>query len=171
MRPHELTIAEILKSNGYKTGIFGKVHLGSGQPDSPCNPSGMGFDEWTVGLNFFDNDPYLSANGKVKQYKGKGSVILMDEALKFLKKNKDQGPMFTIIWFPSPHDHSEKSLLSPFLVRWQKNAPYYREITLLDQELGRLRKELKDMKIADNTILWYCSDNGGTCRSHLRRKS
>ena len=161
MRPHELTIAEILKKNGYKTGIFGKVHLGSGQPDSPCNPSGMGFDEWTVGLNFFDNDPYLSSNGKVKQFKGKGSVILMDEALKFLEKNKDQGPMFTIIWFPSPHDPFREIPDGPSLYDGQKHAAYYREITLLDQQLGRLRSELKEMNIANDTILWYCSDNGG----------
>jgi len=161
MRPHELTIAEILKANGYKTGIFGKVHLGSGQPNSPCNPSGMGFDEWTVGLNFFDNDPYLSDNGKVKQYKGKGSVILMDEALKFLKKHKDSGPSFTIIWFPSPHDPFREVPAGPSLYDGKKHAPYYREITLLDQQLGRLRKELRNMNIADNTILWYFSDNGG----------
>ncbi|HAH46090.1 MAG TPA: N-acetylgalactosamine 6-sulfate sulfatase, partial [Planctomycetaceae bacterium] len=66
MRPHEQTIAETLKAAGYVTGIFGKVHLGSGQPDSPCNPSGMGFDEWVIGLNFFDNDPYLSRMGKIE---------------------------------------------------------------------------------------------------------
>ena len=161
MRPHELTIAEILKTNGYKTGIFGKVHLGSGQPDSPCNPSGMGFDEWTVGLNFFDNDPYLSKKGKVKQFKGKGSVILMDEALKFLEENKNKGPLFSIIWFPSPHDPFREIPAGPSLYDDKKHAPYYREITLLDQQLGRLRTELRKMNIADNTILWYCSDNGG----------
>ena len=43
----------------------------------------------------------------------------------------------------------------------RKMAAYYREITLLDQQLGRLRKKLRDLEIADNTLLWYCSDNGG----------
>ena len=43
----------------------------------------------------------------------------------------------------------------------KKYAGYYREITLLDQQVGRLRNELKSMGIANNTILWYCSDNGG----------
>ena len=81
MRPHEQTIAETLKAAGYVTGIFGKVHLGSGQPDSPCNPTGMGFDEWVIGLNFFDNDPYLSRNGKIEHRKGKGSVIAMDDTM------------------------------------------------------------------------------------------
>lgn len=162
MRPHEQTIAETLKAVGYTTGIFGKVHIGSGQPDSPCNPSGMGFDEWVIGLNFFDNNPYLSRNGTVAHRKGKGSVVLMDDAIAFLKKHKDGNrPLFTVIWFPSPHDPHQEVPAGPSLYDGQKRAGYYREITLLDQQLGRLRSELKRMQIADNTILWYCSDNGG----------
>jgi len=162
LRPHEQTIAETLKEAGYVTGIFGKVHLGSGQPDSPCNPTGMGFDEWVIGLNFFDNDPYLSRNGKVEHFKGKGSVILMDEALQFLKKHHggDQ-PMFTVIWFPSPHDPHREIPEGPVLYDGKPRAGYFREITLLDQQLGRLRGEIRKMGIAENTVLWYCSDNGG----------
>ncbi|MFT7516079.1 MAG: arylsulfatase A-like enzyme [Candidatus Omnitrophota bacterium] len=165
LRPQETTIAERLKSAGYVTGIFGKVHLGSGQPDTPSNPSGMGFDEWVVGLNFFDNDPYLSRNGVVEHRKGKGSVILMDDALAFLEKHqaKDQ-PMFTVIWFPSPHDPHREVPEGSSLYDGKPHAGYYREITLLDQQVGRLRAELRRMKIADNTLLWYCSDNGGLVR-------
>lgn len=166
MRPHEQTIAETLKAAGYVTGIFGKVHLGSGQPDSPCNPSGMGFDEWVIGLNFFDNDPYLSRNGRIEHRKGKGSVIAMDDALTFLRKHKDgDPPMFAIVWFPSPHDPHQEVPEGPPLYVGEKQAGYYREITLLDQQVGRLRDELRNMHIADNTILWYCSDNGGLVES------
>lgn len=162
MRPHEQTIAESLKEAGYVTGIFGKLHLGSGQPESPCNPSGMGFDEWVVGLNFFDNDPFLSRNGMIEHHKGKGSVVLMDEALSFLKKHKDgDRPIFAVIWFPSPHDPHEELPDGPSLYDGRKHAGYYREITLLDQQFGRLRGQLKQMGLAENTILWYCSDNGG----------
>ena len=162
MRPHEKTIAETLKSAGYVTGIFGKVHLGSGQPDSPCNPTGMGFDEWVIGLNFFDNDPYLSRNGKIEHRKGKGSVLTMDDALAFINKHKDGGnPMFTVVWFPSPHDPHQEIPDGPSLYDGEKHAGYYREITLLDQQVGRLRRELRQVGIAENTILWYCSDNGG----------
>ena len=162
MRPHEQTIAESLKEAGYVTGIFGKVHLGSGQPESPCNPSGMGFDEWVIGLNFFDNDPYLSRNGKIEHFQGKGSVIAMDEALAFLDKHKQSDhPMFAVVWFPSPHDPHQEVPDGPSLYDGKKQAGYYREITLLDQQVGRLRHKLRDMDIANNTILWYCSDNGG----------
>jgi arylsulfatase A-like enzyme len=162
MRPHEQTIAETLKAAGYVTGIFGKLHLGSGQPDSPCNPGGMGFDEWVVGLNFFDNNPYLSHNGRVEHHKGKGSVILMDEAISFLKKHKDgDQSMFAVVWFSSPHDPHRELPDGPSLYDGRKHAGYYREITLLDQQVGRLRDELRGMGIAEHTILWYCSDNGG----------
>jgi len=162
LRPQEQTIGETLKAAGYVTGLFGKLHLGSGQPDSPCNPGGMGFDEWVIGLNFFDNDPYLSRNGKIEHRKGKGSVILMDDALAFLKKHRnDNRPIFTVIWFPSPHDPHQEVPDGPSLYNGRKDAGYYREITLLDQQIGRLRGDLRQMGIAENTILWYCSDNGG----------
>lgn len=162
MRPHEQTIAETLKAAGYITGIFGKVHLGSGQPDSPCNPTGMGFDEWVIGLNFFDNDPYLSRKGTIEHRKGKGSVLAMDDALAFLKRNKEHDhPMFMVVWFPSPHDPHQEVPEGPALYNGKKQAGYYREITLIDQQVGRLRRELRALDIADNTIVWYCSDNGG----------
>lgn len=162
MRPHEYTLAEALKSAGYRTGIFGKVHLGSGQPHSPCNPTGMGFDEWVIGLNFYDNDPYLSRDGEIEHRQGKGSVLAMDDALAFLEKHKDgEHPLFTVIWFPSPHDPHQEKPDGPELYQGKKQAGYFREITLLDQQVGRLRKKLRDLKMADNTILWYCSDNGG----------
>lgn len=162
MREKEITIAETLKAKGYVTGIFGKVHLGSGQPDSPANPSAMGFDEWVIGLNFFDNDPYLSHNGVVKQRKGKGSVILMDDTIEFLKKhNGGDKPIFTVVWFPSPHDPHSEVPDGPELYAGKPMAGYYREITLLDQQVGRLRRELRSLGMAENTILWYTSDNGG----------
>ncbi len=162
LRPHEQTIGETLKGAGYVTGLFGKLHLGSGQPGTPCNPGGMGFDEWVIGLNFFDNNPYLSRNGEIERRKGKGSVILMDDTIAFLTKHKDgPRPMFAVAWFPSPHSPHVEVPAGPSRYKGKAMAAYYREITLLDQQVGRLRKELKTMGIADNTILWYCSDNGG----------
>lgn len=167
MRPQEQTIGETLNAAGYKTGFFGKFHLGSAQPDSPCNPSGMGFDEWVIGLNFFDNDPFLSRNGVIEQRKGKGTELVVDDAIQFLRKHKaGSQPLFAVVWFPSPHDPHQEKPDGPSLYDDRQNAGYYREITLLDRQLGRLRNELRDLNLADNTILWYCSDNGGLVAKH-----
>ena len=168
MRPDEQTIAEQLGKAGYATGHFGKWHIGSVQPDSPTSPGGAGFDEWLSGLNFFDNDPYLSRNGKYLQIKGAGTVISMDATLGFLSKHKSGSkPMFTVTWFPSPHGpHPEipqgmKNAASLYQNQRTSKPGYFREITLLDQQVGRLRQHLRKLGIENNTLLLYCSDNGG----------
>jgi len=167
MRPDETTLAEALKSTGYVTGFFGKWHIGSVQKESPTCPGQVGFDDWLAGLNFFDLNPYLSKNGTFVHPKGQGSVITMDATLEFLKKHKDGGkPMFVMTWFPAPHaPHKEKPANTPGIDGLYKNAGkwkgYYLEISLVDQQVGRLRKALRNMDIADNTIVWFCSDNGG----------
>jgi arylsulfatase A-like enzyme len=86
----------------------------------------------------------------------------MDEALAFLDKHKGQNqPVLAVIWLPSPHDPHQELPDGPSLYDDQPHAGYYQEITLLDQQVGRLRRELRRMNMADDTILWYCSDNGG----------
>ena len=162
LHPKEETLPQVLRKAGYVTGMFGKYHIGSGQPDSPCNPEAMGFDEWKIGLNFFDMDPHLSHNGTVVPRKGKGSVLLMDDTIEFLMKHHaGDKPMFAVAWFPSPHDPHREVPEGPSLYDGKKQAGYYREITLLDQQVGRLRAALRELKIENNTIVWYCSDNGG----------
>ena len=168
LRPHETTIAEALKSSGYVTGHFGKWHIGSVQPGSPTSPGGAGFDEWLSGLNFFDNDPYLSRNGNYEHVKGPGTVISMDATIAFLKKHAggDQ-PIFAVTWFPSPHDpHQElpQEIGDAATLYDDEDTTmpgYFREITLLDEQIGRLRRSLRELGIARNTLLFYCSDNGG----------
>lgn len=166
MRPDEVTVAEALRDAGYVTGHFGKWHIGSVQPDSPTSPGGAGFDEWYSALNFFDVDPYLSRNGKYEHPEGQGSILSMDATIDFLKKHKDgDKPMFTVTWFPAPHAPFEETPVETDGVdsfyEGEDMRGYFLEITLLDEQLGRLREALRKMEIADNTLLWYCSDNGG----------
>ncbi|MCP5538421.1 MAG: sulfatase-like hydrolase/transferase [Akkermansiaceae bacterium] len=162
MRPAENTLAEELYKAGYRTAHFGKWHIGSVQKDSPASPGGQGFDEWLTGLNYFDRNPYLSHNGQYQQLKGQGTVLTMDAAIGFLDKHKAaQQPLFAVIWFPAPHSpHLEKSA-QPNLYQDKKAKGYFQEIALLDEQVGRLRSALRKMRISDNTIVWYCSDNGG----------
>ena len=168
MRPQETTIAETLKNAGYVTGHFGKWHIGSVQPDSPTNPGGAGFDEWLSGLNFFDNDPYLSRSGEYEQIQGAGTVITMDATIEFLRKYEGGNkPMFTVTWFPSPHDPQNElpegipDAATLYDDKETAKPGYFREITLLDQQMGRLQKCLRELEIESNTFFLYCSDNGG----------
>ncbi len=162
MRPQESTIAEELKGAGYVTGIFGKWHVGSAQSESPVSPGNSGFDESCIGLNFFDNDPYLSRNGTVEQIQGKGTNITVDETIAFLREHGEgDAPLFAVVWFPSPHDPHLELPDPEGLYAGHERAGYWGEITLLDAALGRLRSELDSLEMTDNTVLWYCSDNGG----------
>ena len=164
IRPQERTIAEMLKTAGYVTGHFGKWHLGSVQVASPVHPGACGFDEWLSAPNFFENDPILSREGRAVQMRGESSVVTAEAALEFLKKHaKREAPLFAVVWFGSPHQPhvaaDEDLALYPDAP--PKKAHFYGEITGMDRALGRLREGIAELGMRDNTILWYCSDNGG----------
>ena len=163
IRPQELTIAQALKTAGYRTGHFGKWHLGSVQKGSPVNPGACGFDEWVSSPNFFDLDPVLSDQGKAVQFKGDSSDVTVDVALKFIRKcAEDKQRFLAVVWFGSPHDPhqplpEDKAVYDGLP---DAEANFYGEITGMDRAFGRLRQELKDLGLRDNTLLWFCSDNG-----------
>jgi arylsulfatase A-like enzyme len=164
LRPQEITIAEVLQSAGYVTGHFGKWHLGSVQTGSPVNPEASGFDEWLSAPNFFENDPILSREGTAVQLYGESSEVTVDAAIEFIRKHADSGrPVFTVVWLGSPHlphiASEQDSLLYADLEPALAN--FYGEITGMDRAMGKLRQELKNLGIDKNTLLWYCSDNGG----------
>lgn len=164
LRPQEITIAEVLQSAGYVTGHFGKWHLGSVQTGSPVNPGASGFDEWLSAPNFFDNDPILSREGTAVQLNGESSEVTVDAAIEFIRKHVNSGqPVFTVVWFGSPHlphiASPQDSALYPGLDPALQH--FYGEITGMDRAVGKLRQELKNLGIDKNTLLWYCSDNGG----------
>jgi arylsulfatase A-like enzyme len=164
MRGHlEKALPATLKAAGYVTGMFGKWHIGSGQPNSPVNPSGLGFDEWVIGLNYFDNSPYLSRNGTIERRTGaRGTAVTVTDTIAFLNAHKNSGkPMFAVVWFPSPHKPHDEVSDHPGRYTGDPDKGYFQEITLLDEQLGRLRDCLKNNGIEQNTLIWYCSDNGG----------
>ena len=162
MRPQEITVAEALKTAGYVTGHFGKWHIGSVEKSSPVSPGAAGFDEWLSAMNFFDLNPYMSHNGKAVKLEGESSMITVDGTIDFLRKNAKSGqPMFCVVWFASPHDPFQALGDDLKLYEGKKLAGYYREMTAMDRAIGKLRKELIDLGIHENTLFWYCSDNGG----------
>lgn len=163
MRPQETTIAEALKTVGYQTAHFGKWHLGSVRRDSPANPGRNGFDHWLSAPNFYDNDPALSREGTAVAIEGESSVIAVEAALQWIRKSsQSDAPFLAVVWFGSPH--------SPHRAAEQDRRHYdgqpkpiqhfLGEITGMDRAFGMLRHGLGELGIRDDTILWYCSDNG-----------
>jgi arylsulfatase A-like enzyme len=164
LRPQEITVAEALKTAGYTTGHFGKWHLGPVRKGSPVNPGNSGFDEWLSAPNFFDNDPVLSREGTAVRKYGESSIVTVDAAIEFINKHsKDKQPFFAVVWFGSPHNPyiAAEEDLEHYTDQDEELRHYYGEITGMDRAVGKLREELKTLGIDQNTILWFCSDNGG----------
>lgn len=188
MRPDEITIAHVLQKAGYATAHFGKWHVGPVKKDSPLNPSAMGFDEYLSHDNFFEMDPFLSRNGADPQkFPGESSEVVVEQTIAFIDQAKQNNqPFFIILWFGSPHEPYSglpKDLAlydnlpkiyndrTTKLTSNETGSPTtrplgdvlrerYAEITAMDRSLGTLRKHLKDSSLRDNTLLWYCGDNG-----------
>ncbi len=164
LRPQEITIAEALKQAGYTTGHFGKWHLGSVRKGSPVNPGASGFDAWFSAENFYDNGAILSREGKAVQTEGESSMVTVDAALEFIRQCVAEKKRFlAVVWFGSPHGPHQALEEDRRLYADQPKQlqHFYGEITAMDRAFGKLRGEIRDLGIRDNTILWYCSDNGG----------
>lgn len=164
LRPQEITVAEALRTAGYTTGHFGKWHVGSAQAGSPVNPSASGFDEWLSAPNFFDNDPILSREGKAVPWQGESSLVTVDAAMDFIRTHKDDAqPFLAVVWFGSPHrpHRALKEDRALYPGESEKLQHLYGEITAMDRAIGKLRDGLRQFGLRENTVLWYCSDNGG----------
>lgn len=164
LRSQEITIAEALRSVGYVTGHFGKWHLGSVMKGSPVNPGASGFDEWFSAPNFYDNDVILSREGTAIQTEGESSMVTVDAAIDFIRRQSQSSkPFLAVVWFGSPH--LPHQAIEEDRVRYEdqpeEKQQYYGEITAMDRAFGKLRDALRRLGIRENTILWYCSDNGG----------
>ena len=164
IRPQEVTLAEALKGAGYATAHFGKWHLGPVKAASPVSPGGCGFDEWLSHDNYFDLNPQLSRNGaKPERFRGESSDIIVDAALQFIRKAAGaKRPFLTVVWFGSPHSPHRalpKDKL-PYKELPERQQNYYGEIAAVDRAMGTLRRGIRKLGVADNTLLWFCSDNG-----------
>jgi arylsulfatase A-like enzyme len=106
----------------------------------------------------------MSENGSFIDLKGNSSDIIVNEALKFIEeKSKENLPFFTVIWDGSPHDPFLASAedRKTFMHLDEPSQNHYGELVAFDRSLGLLRKKLRELNLADNTLIWYCSDNGG----------
>ena len=213
--PGEVTIAEVLKQNGYTTMISGKWHLGE---DPIYWPEHQGFDVNCGGCGLGAPVRNKTANGYFSPYGNprlkdgpKGEYLtdrLTDEAIKFIEKNRKK-PFFLYLSYYAVHnpmqakeEHIRKfqtkadstglSKTEPFTRDrdWirpdmsnnyreriiQSNPVYAAMIYSMDENIGRLLKKIEELGLADNTVIFFTSDNGGlstaegspTCNAPLR---
>ena len=181
-------MAKLLGEAGYACGHFGKWHLGPVKAESPTNPGAMGFEEWLSHDNFFEINPTFSRNGGApERYEGESSELVIAETIRFISKAKqNKKPFFAVVWFGSPHEpysglEKDLALYDDLLEEYGERTTRltsmetgqsvtrpldevlrerYAEITAMDRAMGQLREYLEDEGLRQNTVLWYCGDNG-----------
>ncbi|MFM7034313.1 MAG: sulfatase [Planctomycetia bacterium] len=158
-----VTIAEALKARGYATGFFGMWNLGRGHR-GPVTPGGQGFDTVVFPESIgFAKDAYFSSEGDYL------SDRLTDEVLAFIEKNQGQ-PFFAYL-----ADHAVHAPFDPkpgLLTKYEKKAAadrdrrndpaYAATIEAVDANVGRIMAALVKLGLADDTLVIFTSDNGGT---------
>ncbi|MEM7308495.1 MAG: sulfatase-like hydrolase/transferase [Planctomycetota bacterium] len=192
--PHdELTLAELLAARGYRTGFFGKWHLGTltreVHDSNRGGPRGVkhysppwehGFDvafateakvpTWDPMVKPGTDEPYgtrywvAPEQAETENLAGDDSRVIVDRVEPFLRASAaDDAPFLAVIWFHAPHLPLVAG--EPYLA--QNEAPgrdYKAVVSALDHEVGRVRDLLDELGVADDTLVWFASDNGPETR-------
>lgn len=171
MRPTEVTLAESLGGAGYRTGLFGKWHLGD---NYPLRAMDQGFQET---LTFTDGmlgaigdpapntyfDPVLLRNGKPEKTSGYCTQVFFDAAMQFMKENRER-PFFVYLPTNVPHGPLDvaESDAAPYRAMGldDATAKVYGMVENLDGHVGRLLRFLETSGLEKDTILIFMSDNG-----------
>ena len=176
LEPSEYTLAEALRDAGYKTAHIGKWHLGLTEP---YWPEQQGFDVAIHGKpdpgppSYFS--PYSYRAAQTFKDGPQGEYItdrFTDEACKFIEANRDQ-PFFLNLWHDGVHGpwgHKEE-LTKAYADRKdprgkQGNPIMASMLKSIDDSLGRVLDKLDELKLTDNTIVIFYSDNGGNVHSN-----
>jgi arylsulfatase A-like enzyme len=170
--PSEVTIAESLKSAGYRTGMFGKWHLGD---NAPARPMDQGFDRSLMHVggmvgapyspldaqSYFD--PVLIDDGVEKRFEGYCADIFTDAAVDFINAADDE-PFFVYLAQNTPHhpltvaDRYAQPYRDAGLS--EQTSRYYGMITNIDDSFARVLAALEAKGVADNTVVIFLGDNG-----------
>lgn len=168
----EVTIADVFKENGYKTGMFGKWHLGD---NHPFLPEDRGFEETFyhggggVGQtpDYWNNDYFddtYHRNGVPEKVEGYCTDVWFNEAIKFIESKKDDQFLCYLSLnaphspFNVPQEYYDLYKDEDSLLETQKR--FYGMITNIDDNFSTLLKKLDELKIAENTIVIFTTDNG-----------
>jgi arylsulfatase A-like enzyme len=167
---HEVTMADVFSASGYRTGIFGKWHLGD---NYPFRPQDRGFDEVLIhggggvgqGPDYWSNDYFddtYQHNGEWKKFSGYCTDVWFDGAMKFFEANKER-PFFCYLTTNAPHGPYNVAENYKKMYEGKENVPnaaFYGMITNIDENMGRLMKKLKALGLEKDTILIFMTDNG-----------
>jgi arylsulfatase A-like enzyme len=188
----EETFAELLKRAGYATAMFGKWHLGY---DPKFNPTRQGFDEFqgfvSGNIDLFSHidqefwfDWWISRD--LRYVPGYAPHRITELGIEFIRKNVDR-PFFLYLPHPAPHypyqgpgDQANRSVrqgfepvglqeleLAPTLSGTEAARAYKQMVEDLDAQVGRIVAVLEEQKIRENSLVIFCSDNGGTGNKSL----
>jgi arylsulfatase A len=171
----DVTVAEVLKKADYKVGGFGK--WGISAIGEPGVPEKHGFDEFfgyyhQIHAHNYWTDYLWHNSQKVKLEGRKGSKerythhVIFERAKNFIRDNKDQ-PFFCYCPWTPPHDDWQIPDDDPVMAQlkdkpWPRGAKVYASmVAMVDRHLGEIFDLLKELEIDDNTVVFFCSDNGG----------
>jgi arylsulfatase A len=167
----EVTVATLLRKGSYRTAHVGKWHLNgrfnSGQQPQPGD---HGFDYWFSTQNnaapSHQNPKNFVRNGKaVGPLQGFSCQLVTDEAVRWLRQDRERkSPFFLFVCFHEPHEPvaSPPALVMDYLPKSanEDQAQYFANVANVDRAVGRLLSTLDDMKAAENTLVFFTSDNG-----------
>jgi arylsulfatase A-like enzyme len=126
-----------------------RAHGGVGSRE-PGEPYGTAY--WTGPDERVDEDP-----------DGDDSALIVDRALAFMEQAVgDERPFLAVVWFHAPHLPvvADAAHVAPFAERPLQERHYLGSLAAVDESIGRLRAALTELGVADDTLLWFCSDNG-----------
>lgn len=178
--PDEVTLGHVLQAVGYRTGAFGKWHLGDAYPMRACD---LGFDEtlmhnaggigqpgdhrenhWREGEAYFD--PVLHRGGRPERTQGYCTDVFADETIAFINASvAAEQPFFAYFATNAPHTPLEvpEEWVAPYrqnAALGETHARLYGMVANIDWNIGRILKSLHDNGISDDTIVVYTSDHG-----------
>ncbi len=173
LRGDRVTIAEVCKTQGYKTAVFGKWHLGTAKESYPL---GQGFDEYlchhygciSYYTHIFSWDRRL---GPVHDLWRNGTEIHEDgtymtdiitrEALRFIGEHRAE-PFFLYLPYNAPHYPMEapKKWMDMYEGMETNRRPYAAMISCLDDSVGQIVAKIKELGLLEDTLFLFASDNG-----------
>jgi len=169
VRRAEITVATLLRRNGYTTCHVGKWHLNGmfnlpGQPQ----PSDHGFDHWFSTQNnalpcHHDPDNFVRNGKPVGPLKGYSAHLVVDEAIRWLEDSRDPGkPFFLFVCFHEPHEPiaTAKRYSDMYPSDDPSLSAHHGNITQADDAFGRLMTRIDELGLRDDTLVMFTSDNG-----------